>query len=58
MRTADVYLFGRPTGTLAEDDNGSFCFQYDAQYLQDPLAVAISSTMPLRNEAYVSDVLF
>lgn len=58
MRTADVYLFGRLTGMLSEDDNGAFRFQYDAQYLQDPLAVAISSTMPLRNEAYVSDVLF
>ena len=58
MRTADVYLLGRLTGTLSEDDNGAFRFQYDAQYLQDPLAVAISSTMPLRNEAYVSDALF
>lgn len=58
MRTADVYLFGRLTGTLIEDDNGSFCFQYDARYLQDPLAVAVSLTMPLRNEAYMSDTLF
>lgn len=58
MRTADVYLFGRLTGTLIEDDNGSFCFQYDARYLQDPLAVAISLTLPLRHEAYVSDTLF
>lgn len=58
MRTADVYLFGQPTGMLSEDDNGAFRFQYDARYLQNPLAVAISSTMPLRNEAYVSDVLF
>ena len=58
MRTADVYLFGRLTGMLSEDDNGAFRFQYDAQYLQDPLAVAISSTMPLRHEAYMSDTLF
>ena len=35
MRTADVYLLGRLTGTLSEDDNGAFRFQYDAQYLQD-----------------------
>lgn len=58
MRTADVYLFGRLTGTLSEDDNGAFRFQYDAQYLQDPLAVAISLTLPLRHEAYASDALF
>ena len=57
MRTADVYLFGRLTGTLIEDDNGSFCFQYDARYLQDALAVAVSSTLPLRYETYMSDVL-
>ena len=58
MRTADVYLFGQLTGTLTEDDNGAFRFQYDAQYLQDSLAVAISLTLPLRHEAYVSDTLF
>ncbi len=58
MRKADVYLFGRRSGMLTEDDNGAFSFQYDALYLQDPFAVAISSTIPLRNEAYVSDVLF
>ena len=58
MRTADIYVFDKFAGTLTERDNGRFVFVYDASYLHEPNAVAISSTMPLRGEAYVSDSLF
>ena len=58
MRKADVYVFGTLAGTLAENDDGKFTFLYDGQYLNAPSAVAISCTMPLRSEAYVSDALF
>ena len=58
MRTADIYMFGKRAGTLTENDDGRFSFIYDTQYQSDPSAVAVSCTMPLRSEAYVSDALF
>ena len=58
MRTADIYIFGKLAGALTENDDGKFSFLYDAQYLSDSSAVAVSCTMPLRSEAYVSDALF
>ena len=58
MRTADIYIFGKLAGVLTEKDDGKFSFLYDAQYLSDSSAVAVSCTMPLRSEAYVSDALF
>ena len=58
MRTAEIYVFTRLAGTLTENDDGRFVFLYDASYLREPSAIAISSTMPLRREAYVSNALF
>ena len=58
MRTADIYVFGKLAGALTENDDGKFAFLYETQYLNDPAAVAVSCTMPLRPEAYVSDALF
>ena len=58
MRTAEIYIFTRLAGTLTENDDGGFVFLYDTSYLQEPSAIAISNTMPLRGEAYVSNALF
>ena len=58
MRTADIYLFDRFAGKLIEDDLGSFSFKYDAEYLQCEFPVAVSCTMPLKKEPYVSNSLF
>ena len=58
MRKADIYVFGKLAGALTENDDGKFSFLYDEQYLNDSSAVAVSCTMPLRSEAYVSDALF
>ena len=58
MRTADIYVFGKLAGALTENDDGKFSFLYDEQYQNDSSAVAVSCTMPLRSEAYVSDALF
>ena len=58
MRTADIYVLGKLAGALTENDDGKFSFLYDEQYLNDSSAVAVSCTMPLRSEAYVSDALF
>ena len=58
MRTADIYVFGKLAGTLTENDDGKFSFLYDEQYLNESSVVAVSCTLPLRSEAYVSDALF
>lgn len=58
MRTADIYVFQKRAGSLTEDDDGKFVFCYGKTYLDDPAAIAVSCTMPLRGEAYVSDTLF
>lgn len=46
----------RLTGILTENENGYF-FEYAPEYLNDKDAEAISLTMPLRREAYHSNVL-
>ena len=58
MRTAEIYAFGKRAGTLTEGDDGRFVFLYDASYQEDPSAIAVSNTMPLRREAYVAEALF
>ncbi|MCR5413689.1 MAG: HipA N-terminal domain-containing protein, partial [Kiritimatiellae bacterium] len=58
MRTADIYVFDKRAGSLAEGDDGRFVFRYDASYLDEPSAIAISCTMPLKVEPYVSESLF
>ena len=58
MRTAEIYVFDKFAGNLVEDDYGTFTFQYEAAYLEDSLPVAVSCTMPLKSEPYVSNSLF
>ena len=58
MRTAEIFVFDKLAGNLVEDDYGTFTFQYDAVYLEDSLPVAVSCTMPLKKEPYVSNSLF
>jgi serine/threonine-protein kinase HipA len=57
MKKAKIYFQDLLAGTLVEDENG-FTFAYDTQYLQHPAARPISLTLPLRAEAYQSDVMF
>ena len=54
MRTAEIYAFGKRAGTLTEGDDGRFVFLYDASYLGDPSAIAVSSTMPLATRTCTS----
>ena len=58
MRTADVFVFGKRAGILTEGDDGLFSFLYDSSYIEDPLAISISCTMPLRRDAYEATSLF
>ena len=55
MRKADVFLFDRLVGQIAESDDGRFRFSYDADYMEGAGAEPISPTMPLRAEPYWSD---
>lgn len=51
-RTATVRLDGIPVGELQEHDD-QISFQYDASWLEKPLAVPVSCTLPLRREPYI-----
>jgi len=55
MRSADVFFFDRLAGRLAETEDGTCRFDYDAKYVALPDAEPISPTMPLREEPYWSD---
>lgn len=55
-REAIVRLDGERVGTLSEAENRT-TFQYDAEWLAKPSAVAVSLTLPLRAEAYITEGL-
>lgn len=57
MKKAKIYFQDLLAGTLVEDENG-FTFAYDTHYLHYPAARPVSLTLPLRAEAYQSDVMF
>ena len=57
MKRANIYYDEQLAGLLIEDDNG-FTFRYDENYLAEADARPISLTLPLRPEAYTSEVLF
>ena len=57
MRQAEIYRKGMLAGILTEDD-GEYRFCYDSMYLKREDALAVSLTLPLQTEAYVSPVLF
>lgn len=57
MKVGRVYYKGIAAGTIREDEDG-FTFQYDPDYLQRDDAQPVSLTLPLREEPYVSQVIF
>lgn len=57
MKQGKVFLRDRQVGVLTESDTG-YTFAYDAAYLADPAAEAVSLTLPLAQEPYESAVLF
>ena len=56
-RRARVLHNGRQAAVLEQTPAG-YRFTYDADYLADPAARAVSLTLPLRREPYESAVLF
>lgn len=57
MKRALIFFRDLLAGKLSESDEG-YVFQYDEEYLSRPDAEPISLTLPLRNDAYQSPVLF
>ncbi len=57
MRQAHVLYKDKLAGLLTETDE-RYEFRYFADYLRAPDAVAVSLTLPLREEVYVSNLLF
>jgi serine/threonine-protein kinase HipA len=56
-RSAKVYLHNNFAGLLTETDSG-YKFEYDKTYLQSNNGFAVSKTMPVKEQAYESNVLF
>jgi serine/threonine-protein kinase HipA len=52
-----VYLEERFVGIIREDEDG-FWFTYDADYLDDPAAGAVSLSLPLQSDPYHDRALF
>ena len=57
LRQAGVYVRDRFAGLIQETDEG-YCFSYDRAYLAEKNASAVSLTLPLQAEPYVSRTLF
>ena len=57
LRQAGVYVRDRFAGLIQETDEG-YCFSYDRNYLAVENASAVSLTLPLQAEPYVSRTLF
>lgn len=58
MRKAVVYNNRRLAGFLTENEDRSYTFSYDKDYLSDSRTDAISLTLPKRVEPYQNDFLF
>jgi serine/threonine-protein kinase HipA len=56
-RSAKVYFHNAYVGVISEVDEG-YTFQYDADYLKSNFARAISKTLPLQSQLFVTKVLF
>ncbi len=57
FRTAYIYVRKNFAGVLSETDDG-YAFKYDEEYLNSERPLAVSLTMPLREEEYKSKALF
>jgi serine/threonine-protein kinase HipA len=51
-RTLDVYLHQYLSGHLIQDEHGQMRFQYTESWLDNPNAVALSYSLPLRKERF------
>jgi HipA-like protein len=56
-RQAAIFMNERRAGTLRREP-GRYVFEYEAEYLVDPAAPAISLTLPKSQRVYLAPVLF
>ena len=57
MRQAEIYRKGILAGVLTED-GGEYIFSYSPEYVTRDDAQAVSLTLPLQTEPFVSPILF
>lgn len=57
MRRAKVYVKGIEAGTLTENDNRSYSFEYESGYFANTLMPEVSLTLPKSQKRYTSDYL-
>lgn len=57
MKSGKVFVKGTYCGRIVQDES-SFRFTYDPEWLSSPNAEPVSLTLPLRAEPYESDILF
>ena len=57
VRKAEIKMHDRTAAWLTEEDDG-FHFRYDEIYLEADDAQAVSLTLPIQKEEYVSKMMF
>ena len=58
MRKAMILYKDQEAGVLAQQDDGSFMFQYTDVWIQNPACPAISPTLPKSSKEHYSPFLF
>lgn len=58
MRRAKVYVKGIEAGTLTENDNRSYSFEYESGYFANTSMPEVSLTLPKSQKRFTSDYLF
>ena len=56
-RKANIFLNDKIAGLLSEQEEG-YVFQYAESFLTDPEALAVSFTLPLQKEPFISKTMF
>lgn len=51
-RELDVYIHQQMAGHLIQDDHGQMTYEYSESWLNNPNAIALSYSLPLKNEPY------
>lgn len=49
MKKAKILIYNQPAGILSQQDDGSFVFRYNDDYIDTPIAL----TIPVRDEPYL-----
>ena len=57
MRRAEIKIHDRTAGWLSQDENG-YHFVYETAYLKLPDSESVSLTLPLKEAAFDSKILF